>query len=50
MYVCKAGHMATKKQKQKIRDTQNKDLVTEVESYFFDIEKCKHCPYKEGCY
>ena len=18
--------------------------------YFFDIEKCKCCPYKEGCY
>ena len=18
--------------------------------YFFDIEKCKRCPYKEGCY
>ena len=50
MYVCKAGHMAIKKQKQKIRDTKNKDLITEVESYFFNIEKCKHCPYKEGCY
>ena len=37
-------------EKQKIRDSKNKDLVTEVESYFFDIEKCKHCPYKEGCY
>ena len=50
MYVCKAGHMAIKKQKQKIRDSNNKELVTEVESYFFNIEKCKHCPYKEGCY
>ena len=50
MYVCKAGHMAIKKQKQKIKASHNKNLVTEVESYFFDIEKCKYCPYKEGCY
>ena len=50
MYVCKAGHMAINKRKNKIRDMHNKDLVTEVESYYFDIEKCKHCPYKEGCY
>ncbi len=50
MYVCKAGHMSIKKQKQKIRDRKNKQLVTEVESYLFDIEKCKHCPHKEGCY
>lgn len=50
MYVCKAGHMAIKKQKQKIKNLQNKESFTEVESYFFDIEKCKHCPYKEGCY
>lgn len=19
-------------------------------TYYFDIEKCKHCPFKEGCY
>ena len=50
MYVCKAGHMSIKKSKQKIRDKNNKNSVTEVESYFFDVEKCKHCPYKEGCY
>ena len=30
--------------------SNNKELITEVESYFFNIEKCKHCPYKEGCY
>ena len=50
MYVCKAGHMAINKRKNKIRDIHNKNLVTEVESYYFDIEKYKHCPYKEGCY
>ena len=50
MYVCKAGHMATRKQRSKIRDIYNRDLVTEVETYFFDVKKCKHCPYKENCY
>lgn len=50
MYVCQAGHMAIKKQKSKIKSKENKKLVTEVENYFFDVEKCKHCPYKEGCY
>ena len=28
----------------------NKKNQTKVECYYFDIEKCKHCPYKEGCY
>ena len=52
MYVCQAGHMAIKKQKQKIKyKTQNgEESKTEIESYFFDVEKCKYCPYKEGCY
>lgn len=43
MYVCKAGHMAIKKAKQK---SHNNAVMT----YYFDIEKCKHCPLKEGCY
>lgn len=45
MYVCKAGHMAIKKRKQ---GSKNKNQ--QVESYFFDVEKCKHCPFKNGCY
>ena len=45
MYVCKAGHMAIKK----IR-TGSKRKNEQVESYFFDVEKCKHCPLKKGCY
>ncbi len=45
MYVCKAGHMAIRKVK-----SGSKKLGQNVESYFFDVEKCKHCPYKEGCY
>ena len=45
MYVCKAGHMAIKK-----RNTGSKKKNQQVESYFFDVEKCKHCPFKDGCY
>lgn len=47
MYVCKAGHMAVRKSHQKGNKYNN---YTEVDSYFFDVEKCKHCPFKEGCY
>ena len=45
MYVCKAGHMAIIKRK-----TGKKNKNEQVESYFFDVEKCKHCPFKDGCY
>lgn len=44
MYVCKAGHMAVRKAKQGSKNN------TQVECYYFDIEKCKHCPFKNGCY
>ena len=52
IYVCQAGHMAIKKQKQKVKyKTQDGgESKTEMESYFFDVEKCKYCPYKDGCY
>lgn len=45
MYVCKAGHMAIKKAKQ-----GSKENNTQVECYYFDVEKCKHCPFRDGCY
>lgn len=46
MYVCKAGHMAIRKAR------QGKKGVAEnqTDTYYFDIEKCKQCPLKEGCY
>jgi len=47
MYVCKAGNMAIKKVHQKGNKHNN---YTEVDNYFFDVEKCKHCPFKDGCY
>ena len=45
MYVCKAGYMAIRKGKRKKGEGRN-----QVYKYYFDIEKCKHCPFKEGCY
>lgn len=49
MYVCKAGHMAIRKAKQGSKKSKRGDN-SQVECYYFDVEKCKHCPYKEGCY
>jgi len=49
MYVCKAGHMAIRN----ARQGSKKDKIgvnTQVESYFFDVEKCKCCLLREGCY
>lgn len=46
MYVCKAGHMAIRKARQ-----GKKGIGTnQTDTYYFDIEKCQHCPFKEGCY
>jgi len=44
MYVCKAGHMAIRKAR-----TGHK-ARNQVNTYYFDVDKCKHCPFKEGCY
>lgn len=48
MYVCPAGHMATRKYKSGTVDKNGSDQ--KVMAYFFDVEKCKRCPQKEGCY
>jgi transposase len=46
MYVCKAGHMAIRKARQ-----GKKGIGTnQTDTYYFDVEKCKRCPFKEGCY
>lgn len=47
MFVCKSGHMAIKKVHTKGNRHNNN---SEVETYYFDVEKCRHCPFKEGCY
>lgn len=46
MYVCPAGHMAIKKARQGKKGVSKNQLKT----YFFDVEICKRCPLKEGCY
>lgn len=46
MYVCQAGHIAIKKVKSGSKSDKN-GVDTRVELYFFDIEKCKHCPFKK---
>jgi len=46
MYVCPAGHMAIRKTK----ESREKEKKTPREVYFFDVEKCKACSLREGCY
>lgn len=46
MFVCPAGHMATRKAKQGKKNVQGNQVYT----YYFDVEKCKACALREGCY
>lgn len=46
MYVCKAGHMAIRKARQGKKGVG----TNQTDTYYFDIEKCQRCPFKEGCY
>lgn len=46
MYQCKAGHLAVHKYFDKRKTVGKNPRMT----YFFDIEKCKRCPYRDGCY
>ena len=41
MYVCKAGHMAIRKAKDKC-GSKNRNVIR----YYFDVEKCKTCPFR----
>ena len=48
MYQCKAGQLAVHKyldKRQKEKKNKNPRMV-----YFFDVEKCRRCPYRKGCY
>ncbi|MBP4140143.1 IS1182 family transposase [Flavobacterium geliluteum] len=45
-FVCPAGHMAIRKSKQGRKNVGK----NQTQTYYFDIEKCKSCPLKEGCY
>jgi transposase len=46
MFVCPAGHLAIRKGRQGKRNIG----ANQVNTYFFDVEKCKSCPLKNGCY
>jgi hypothetical protein len=46
MYVCQAGHMAIRRAR-KVRVNVGKN---QRDTYFFDVEKCKVCLFREGCY
>jgi len=45
-FVCPAGHMAIRKARGGTKDVG----ANQVDTYYFDIKKCKSCPLKEGCY
>ena len=46
MYICPAGHIATRKARQGKKNQQGNQTLT----YYFDVEKCKTCALREGCY
>ncbi|TFB12698.1 IS5/IS1182 family transposase, partial [Filobacillus milosensis] len=46
MYVCPAGHMAIRKAKHGKKNQSTNQTMT----YYFDVEKCKKCPLRDGCY
>jgi transposase len=46
MFVCPAGHLAIRK----ARGGKKNIGQNQVDTYYFDIEKCKVCPLRENCY
>ena len=46
MFVCPAGHMAYRK----ARTGKKNQGANQSYTYYFDIKKCKVCPFQEGCY
>lgn len=44
MFVCPAGHLAIRKARTG-KKSRNQSLT-----FYFDVEKCKGCPIREGCY
>lgn len=45
-YVCKAGHLAIRRARQGKKGRGK----NQTDTYYFDVEKCKRCPLREGCY
>ena len=46
MFVCPAGHLAVRK----ARGGKKNIGENQVDTYYFDVEKCKVCPLRENCY
>jgi transposase len=46
MFVCPAGHLAIYKRVQGKKIHRCNQAMT----YYFDVEKCRVCPLREGCY
>lgn len=46
MFVCPAGHLAIKRSRQGKKNVR----TNQTDTYYFDVEKCKVCPLREGCY
>jgi transposase len=46
-YQCPAGNLSIKKAKNSRKATGNRSPIV---LYYFDVEKCKTCPLKDGCY
>jgi transposase len=46
MFVCPDGHLAVRK----ARQGRKNDGKNQTETYYFDVEKCKICKLKNGCY
>ena len=46
-FQCPCGHLAEKKAKTGKKNNTDKNQSL---TYYFDVEKCKVCPHKDGCY
>ena len=43
---CPAGHLSVRKARTGKKNQKTNQSLT----YYFEIEKCKHCPLRDGCY
>jgi transposase len=46
MFLCPAGHIAIRKARQGRKNVGK----NQVDTYYFDVEKCKTCHLRDGCY
>lgn len=46
MFVCPAGHLAIRKARQGKKDRGK----NQADTYYFDIDRCKTCSLRDGCY